>query len=163
MSSSLGGGKSKSDQRSDPVTWQKMMTPWQKESMEKMAPAMHLSGAQGFAGEGITDKQRDTMKTTLMGSLSNMGGAQKMALAKRGAAQGSGMTGGVLEEARAGIGAGAMAGLGKGLMAIEDMNLQQANQKVANFLSWLTWHPPQSMKSEGKSRAWNAQTSAGLK
>jgi hypothetical protein len=153
----LGGGKNKSESRSTPVTWKALMTPWQKESMEKAAPTMFAKGMEGFMGKGLSDQQRATYKGSLMGNLRSLGGSQLSSLMGR--AGGQGLTGGALEESKQGIGTGLASGLSRGLTALEDLNMQEANQKVANFLSWLTWNPPSSMKSTSSSSGWNADLS----
>ena len=140
----IGGGHQSGS--SEPVTWQKLMTPWQKTAMAGMAPGLTSAGIQGIQGFGLSPQERSRMKAGVAGDISDMAGGMRRGVDER--AAGLGQVGGVVSGAHKNIDAARIMAYGEGLKGIEDMNQQLAQQKVANLLSFVTWNAPVAQKSE---------------
>lgn len=157
MSIGGGGGSQSSASVSGPVGWKKLMHPFQKKAFRVTGPQMIERGQEALAGIGLTPAQREAQFGSLMDSISSNIGGQLSSLKAR--AAGQNLTGGALEESRQGIYSGGLNTLATGLRGIEELNMQQAQQKLADFLGWLTWHPPQGQQtiSSSTGKNWNAQ------
>ena len=142
----MSGSKSKTNV----VTWEKLMTPWQKQGMKAMAPGLTEAGLQGLQGFGMSPQERGRQKAGLAGDISDMAGGMRRGVDER--AAGLDQRGGVVSGAHKNIDAARIMAYGEGLKGIEDMNQQLAQQKVANLLSFVTWNAPAAQES--KTTSW---------
>jgi hypothetical protein len=156
MGGSLSGGKSQS--KSEPVTYRELMHPAQIRALGQTGPLFTARGMEGLGGIGLTPQQREGQMGRLSDLVSSRTGAHTMGLNRRAARQG--LTGGALEEARAGISAGGLSQMAMGLRGIEDMNMQLAQQKIADLLGWMMRPLAQGQRSESK--GWQAAISGGM-
>jgi hypothetical protein len=145
----MGGGGSKSSSKSEPVTYRELMHPAQIKALGQTGGAFTARGMEGLGGIGLTPQQREGQMGRLSDLVSSRTGAQTIGLNRR--AAGQGLTGGALEEARAGIDAGGLSQLATGLRGIEDMNMQLAQQKIGDLLGWMMRPLAQGQRSESSS------------
>jgi hypothetical protein len=155
MGAGIGGGKSSSS--STPVTWEKLLTPGQKQGQAALANPLIKEAMSAFQGYGLTPGEQLRQKSSLTGSLADYAGGMRTGVGNRAAQYGQG--GGVVEGAQKNIDASKMMAFGQGLRSIADMNEQAKQQKIANLLSYVTWQPPVSQKSE--SSGWNMSLAGG--
>lgn len=140
------GGKSK--QSTTPVTWEKLLTPGQKQGQAALANPLIKEAMSAFRGYGLTPGEQLRQKSSLTGSLSDYAGGMRTGVRNRAAQYGQG--GGVVEGAQKNIDAAKIMAFGQGMRSIADMNEEMKQQKIANLLGYVTWQPPVSQKSEGK-------------
>ncbi len=149
---SFGGGKS--NQITEPVTWEELMTPQQQFGQMVMAPGLIQEGVRGIGGHGLSPDERTRQKTMLAGDIGDYAAGMKRSV--EGRAADLGQRGGVVSGMGGNIDAAKIFAFGEGLRSIEDMNQQLAQQKTANLLSFVTWNPPVSQRSEGSSSNYSA-------
>ncbi len=144
---SIGGGKSKSE--TTPVTWEKLMTPQQQMGMFYGAPGIIKGGVEGLQGQGLSMGERGRQTQMLSGQLADYASGQREGMQARTASMGQ--RGGVVSGMGSNIDAAKMMAFGEGLRSIEDMNQRQAQQKIHDLMSFVTWNAPVSQQSKSSS------------
>ena len=157
-SGSFGGSKSSS--KTTPVTWQRLMTPYQIHSMASTYGPLTDQALMAFKGQGLSPTEQTRQKSLLTSGLAEYAGGMRQNVANR--AADTGQKGGVVEGAHQNIDAAKIMGMSSGLRSIEDMNQAEIQRKIDNLMKYMLWTPPYSSESKGSGFGFNTSGGYGV-